>query len=160
MWAAVPFVMHSCNMPGLYDLPRASEAYALVHFLERYRRAWRTLEELTASLLLPLGVEGIRVLEVGSGPGSCLFAIADFYAALRAYGEEVKDERLCAQSTELFAVEKSHGMVSLMHALSEYGGRQGTFAATFSDFEGLDLEAGRSFYRRQYMPDYADEETF
>jgi ribosomal protein RSM22 (predicted rRNA methylase) len=53
----------------------AVEAYAYVHLLERYRRTWSALKYMCKVAALLLGTRGIRVLDVGSGPGPSVYAV-------------------------------------------------------------------------------------
>lgn len=85
-WRAVPPVISRCDEQETYELDMASEAYAWIHLLDRYVRTWLALEQMLANECLPLAGSGVNVLDVGTGPGPNVFAIADFYRELSAYG--------------------------------------------------------------------------
>ncbi len=80
----IPKVLSRCD-EDIYDEPLMADAYAYVHLLDRYRRFWDVLIELTRGNLLPMRDSGIEVLDVGTGPAPALFAVEDFYRALQEY---------------------------------------------------------------------------
>ena len=82
VWEAVPAVLERCNERATYDMPGAVYAYAWLHLLDRYVRTWVALERLVEKHCLPMGDYGVRVLDVGTGPGPAAFAIHDFYSAM------------------------------------------------------------------------------
>jgi hypothetical protein len=49
---AIPDALGKCN-DDIYDLPLRPEAYAYIHLLERYRRTWWVLVELTPRATCP-----------------------------------------------------------------------------------------------------------
>ncbi len=61
---AIPDVLGKCN-DDIYELRLRPEAYAYIHLLERYRRTWRVLVELSRTGDLPLARYGVRTLDVG-----------------------------------------------------------------------------------------------
>jgi hypothetical protein len=63
-WNRIPDVRACCSDLETFKKPFSVEAYAYVHFLERYRRTWATLEKLTELAVLPMGARGVRVLDV------------------------------------------------------------------------------------------------
>lgn len=67
-WSAIPSVRSACNDNQTYSQPYAAESYAYVHLLDRYWRTWDVLIELDRAAALPLGGEGVRVLDVDTGP--------------------------------------------------------------------------------------------
>jgi hypothetical protein len=77
-WKQIPVVHKCCSVPGIFDNPWAVHAYAYVHLLERYRRTWTVLKYLSSVAVLPLGVRGVRTLDIGTGPAPALFAIPIF----------------------------------------------------------------------------------
>lgn len=88
VWDAAPTVLSRCNDQSTYEMRGAPEAYAWLHLLDRYVRTWRAMEHLVAASCLPLARNGVRVLDVGTGPGPAAFATYDFYAAMTQYGLE------------------------------------------------------------------------
>ena len=71
----------------------AESAYAWIHLPDRYVRTWLALEVLVERCLLPMGKEGVRALDVGTGPGPSAFATHDFYAAMMRYADITGRER-------------------------------------------------------------------
>jgi SAM-dependent methyltransferase len=63
-----------------YNEPGAADAYALLHFLDRYHRFQLTYAHLHLNGLMPLKGTGIDLLDVGTGPGPSMFAASDFYS--------------------------------------------------------------------------------
>lgn len=146
-WKRIPDVRSCCSEPRTFEKPLAVEAYAYVHLLERYRRMWRCLKYLTHNAALPLGTHGVRVLDVGAGPGPSLYAIDDFYRALNEYATESTVPDLQIPNPELNCIERSQPMIRFFHEFSEFCDRSGPFREVFSDFRGLDLNFARESYR-------------
>lgn len=141
---AIPDVLSKCN-DDIYDLPLRPEAYAYMHLLERYRRTWRVLAELTRTGDLPLARYGVRTLDVGTGPAPVLYAVNDFYRALARFAEASRIEPLKLPLPELRAVEGSHAMAHFFHNFSEHAGRaSGPFGAEWQDFRAFDPAEQRS----------------
>jgi hypothetical protein len=159
-WSRIPEVRRCCSAVGTFEKRLAAEAYAYVHLLERYRRTWATLHYLCEVAVLPLGVNGVRILDIGTGPAPALYAIDDFYAALRAFADESGVAELQLPPPQLACVERSQSMVRFFHSFSEFSGRRGPFSPIVADFEGLDLASRRAWYQRQNETErYWDEET-
>jgi hypothetical protein len=171
-WNAVPLVRSACNNNETYEKPFAVEAYAFQHLLDRYWRTWEVLEELTRAAALPLGKEGVRVMDVGTGPAPTPYAIADFYRALRQFGQENAIEELAGQHVELCVVERSPAMNRFLHAFSEFANRSGPFGADVADFANLNPPQERESFRqflsrseyydpetKEYVSQYAPEEV-
>ena len=57
-WRKIPDVRACCNQTDIFEQPFAVQAYAYVHFLERYRRTWAALRYLTEVAVLPLRGKG------------------------------------------------------------------------------------------------------
>ena len=165
-WNTIPNVRSACNAPDTYQLPWAAEAYAFVHLLMRYSRAWSVLKYLTTEASLPLGSQGVRVLDIGAGPAPVLYAIDDFYNALNIFAQESGIQELCIPLPELDCIENSQSMNIFMHHFSEHCGRRGPFGATIDDFRCLDFLSIRHSYfkHHRYKGDYnattGEEEEF
>ena len=159
-WEVIPKVRSACNDPDTYKLPWAAEAYAYVHLLYRYCRTWAVLRHLTSETTLPLGNRGVRVLDIGSGPASALYAIDDYYSALAIFANESKIPELDIEHPMLDCVENSPAMARFMHYFSEYCQRKGPFSPTIIDFTGLDFRSIReSHFRNSRYETYWDECT-
>lgn len=154
--AAIPKVFACCD-EDIYNQPLVAEAYAYVHLLERYRRFWSVLVELTKRGILPMRDSGVEVLDVGTGPAPTLFAVEDYYQALREYSNVVAAPVLDTPPPQVHSVESSYAMVHLTHVLAEYTGRHWPFEATFREFEELDLEEARLSFRDELQRQLDDE---
>ena len=118
LWGAVPDVIRRCNDLKTYCKPKAAPAYAWLHFLERYVRTWLALQKLVKQNLLPMGKEGVRALDVGTGPGPSAFATHDFYAAMVEYAE-FSGNKHWRQPPRLTCVEAAGAMNHFRHLLAE-----------------------------------------
>jgi hypothetical protein len=72
-------VLRNCDAIT-YEEPGTAEAYALLHFLDRYHRFQVTFLHLHQKGLMPMRRSGIDVLDIGTGPGPSMFAVSDFYS--------------------------------------------------------------------------------
>jgi hypothetical protein len=129
--AAVPLVIARCD-DDIYGDQAVADAYAWVHLLERYRRAWLALYALFDVGRLPLARKGLEVLDVGTGPAPVLYAVSDFHAAVRAFADEADIDDLRLEPPHLSSVEESGAMTHLVHVISEIGRRpRGPYRADF-----------------------------
>lgn len=150
-WSVIPDVRAACNSEVTYEKDFAAEAYAYVHLLDRYWRTFDVLRELTSRGALPLATNGVRALDVGTGPGPTPYAIQDFYELLREYGEACDIETLKRQSFKVSVVEKSKSMQRFLHHFSELSFRSGPFGADSEDLSTLDFAQERQEYRQQLL---------
>jgi hypothetical protein len=109
-WDVIPYVYSACDKNTTYERPFSTHAYAYCHFLERYWRTWEVLEELTRKMALPMGDRGIRVLDVGTGPGPTPHAVTDYYSAVRQFGENEQVSEFILQTPTIEVVEQSYAM--------------------------------------------------
>ena len=140
VWAAVLSVMGACDDPNTYGKPEAASAYSWLHLPDRYVRTWLTLQELVKHCLLPMGKEGVRALDVGTGPGPSAFATHDFYAAMTTYAE-MSGSELWRQPARMTCVESSASMNSFRHHLAEFMAMHGaprSVLAMCSDIGGFE----------------------
>ncbi len=159
-WNRIPDVRSCCSDLATFERPLAAEAYAYVHLLERYRRTWKTLEYLCKHAVLPLGIDGVWVLDIGAGPAPSLYAIADFYDALTHFADKCDILELKLPPPQLSCVEQSASMVRFFHRFSEYSKRHGPFGPIEMDFTNLQLASKRAWYRSQNeYEQYWDDET-
>jgi hypothetical protein len=128
-WNRIPDVRACCSTPEIFEQPFAVEAYAYVHFLERYRRTWAALRYLTDVAALPLAINGVRTLDVGAGPAPALYAIDDYYGALKDFAAASEIEPLMVPLPKLNIIERSQRMNWFVHRFSEFCGRRGPFGA-------------------------------
>jgi hypothetical protein len=159
-WRQIPVVLQCCNQPEIFEQPFATEAYAYVHLLERYRRTWASLKYLTYVGVLPLGARGVKALDIGTGPAPALYAIADFYQILTEFAELSNIPQLRVPAPELDCIERSQSMLMFSHHFWEFCKRSGPFGPAFNDFTGLDLEAVRRWHqcKNEYV-EWWDSET-
>lgn len=118
VWAATPAVLKRCNEEATYRLPGAARAYAWLHLLDRYVRTWLALQRLVEQRILPMGKEGVRVLDVGTGPGPSAFAVRDFFAAMVRYADGPGSESW-RQPARIACVEQEREMNHFRHHLAE-----------------------------------------
>ncbi|MDE0378630.1 MAG: hypothetical protein OXI20_05255 [Rhodospirillales bacterium] len=119
IWAALPAVMGDCDRAETFGKTEAASAYSWLHLLDRYVRTWLALERLVEHNLLPMGKEGVRVLDVGTGPGPSAFATHDFYTAMIKYAEKSR-KRLWHQPPQMTCVEFRVPMNQFRHHLAEF----------------------------------------
>ena len=119
VWGALPAVITECDDANTYCKPGAASAYSWLHLPDRYVRTWVALQWLAKHYLLPMGKEGVRVLDVGTGPGPSAFATHDFYAAMTAFAD-VSGNELWRQPAQVTCVESSGPMNSFRHYLAEF----------------------------------------
>ena len=185
VWEAVPAVLSRCNEQATYEMPGAACAYAWLHMLERYVRIWLALERLVEKNCLPMGTNGVRALDVGTGPGPAAFAIHDFYVAMVGYSEVTGNPKW-RQPPQVTCVESKRRPNHFRHQLAEMlfqqAGREPesvlSMTSTLGDFrefeptqerkqflevlrseenEYFDDLAGRWDSNRVYLPDEAND---
>ena len=141
VWEAVPAVLSRCNEQATHEMPGAACAYAWLHLLERYVRTWLALERLVQKSCLPMGKNGVRALDVGTGPGPAAFAIHDSYAAMVEFSKD-GDNPKWRQPAQLTCFEfdgnTNHFRHLLAEILFEQAGRESegvlSMASTLHDF--------------------------
>lgn len=148
-WNNRDAVRASCNDNSTYEKPFAAEAYAFTHMVERYWRTWNVLRHLTDMCLLPLGKNGIRMLDVGTGPGPTPYAVLDFYALLRDYGSTRNIDLFSTQKVDVQVIEQSRGMNRFLHWFSELSNRPGPYGAYKVDFGQLDSATARQRLQKE-----------
>jgi hypothetical protein len=148
--------LNNCNK-NIYDW-QVVLAYAYLHFLERYHRFWDVLLELFNAGILPMRHDGIDVLDVGSGPAPALYAVQDFYSAIKDFAKSNRIEELVTPEPTLEFVEVSPDMCRFVHHFSEFCKRKGPFRPEFKDFRGLDLRAEQKFAREARIRNIEQED--
>ena len=137
VWDATSSVLGRCNDQATYRLAGADAAYGWLHLLDRYVRTWVALEQLLREGMLPMGQHGVRVLDVGTGPGPSAFATHDFYVALTDYSG-TSDRALWSQPPDITCVEEVGAMNRFRHRLSEALFVNGAPGSIFAMAGGLD----------------------
>ena len=165
VWTAVPAVLTRCNEQATYAMPGAAVAYAWLHLLDRYARTWAALEWLVESNCLPLAKHGVRVLDVGTGPGPAAFAVHDFYTAMTQFAVQT-DKMDWRQPPVITCVEFDMSTNHLRHQLAEIVFQQSerqsegvlTMCHALSDFSAIKPRAERK--RLQEALRWAEDEYF
>ena len=119
VWATVPSVISDCDNPETFRHTAAATAYSWLHLLDRYVRSWLSLEQLVVHCLLPMGKQGVRALDIGTGPGPSAFATHDFYTAMTEFAEETGNE-FWRQPSQMNCVESAIPMIQFRHHLAEF----------------------------------------
>lgn len=77
-------VLHNCD-EITYDEEGSAEAYAILHFLDRYHRFQLIFIKMLELDLLTIKRSRIDNLDVGTGPAPALFALSDMYSLIKEY---------------------------------------------------------------------------
>lgn len=118
VWRGVPRALNHCEPDTMHEDRGVVLAYAWLHFLERYARAWQALEHLVEEYRLPMGSQGVRALDVGSGLGPTAFAIHDFYSAMLEFSDGT-NHPAWRQPIDVTCIEKGVGFNGVRHNLAE-----------------------------------------
>ena len=118
VWKAIHAVRYQLNKQSTYKKAGAANAYAWLYLLERYVRTWFALERLLTENCLPMGKHGVRVLDIGTGPGPSAFAIHDFYNAMVEFAA-LKQDEMWKQPAEITCVERDCRTNQFRHHLAE-----------------------------------------
>ena len=141
------------NCDGItYNEPGTGNAYALLHFLDRYHRFQLTFDLLAHHGLMPLKRDrlmakqrDIHVLDIGTGPGPSMFALSDFYCEQFGY---VHSSRILRERPgfTIDYVERSIEFRHWLHSFTEYANYYAPTGrywwvpyhhGTFVDFSGI-----------------------
>lgn len=156
---SLPKVLGACNAE-IYDLPGASDAYAFVHLIDRYRRTWEVLERLLKNGALPFHLKEVRILDVGAGPCASSWAMQDFYSLVQSIARESNQVELMwlwEPKLTVHTVERSSAMQIFGHWFSESSRRPGPFRAEFEDFSGISPNSERNSIRQSMVRELVDE---
>jgi hypothetical protein len=107
---------------------------------------------------LPLGKHGVRVLDVGTGPGPAALAVADFYRSLGEFAQAANVPGF-QQSTDVSCIEASPSVNSFRHHLVEFlNDHVQLGGALLPDFASFDPPGDRRAHRFQLLSEgYYDE---
>ena len=111
-------VLKNCDQIT-YEDPGTVEAYALLHFLDRYHRFQIIFDVLNKNALMPNPKRKIDILDVGTGPGPSMYAISDFYKSLKNL-KKVRDTYYIEDSFSIDYVERSYEFRNWLHHFTEY----------------------------------------
>jgi SAM-dependent methyltransferase len=106
------------------------------------------LTELTSKGVLPTASEGVRVLDVGTGPGPAAIAIEDYYSLLTEFGGVSEARNFIGQSAAVSVIEQSEEMLRFLRHFCEFASRPAPNEAP-SDFSTLDVVTDRVNYHHR-----------
>jgi SAM-dependent methyltransferase len=141
-----------------YEEPGTAEAYVLLHFLDRYHRFQLIFDSLHKNRLMPLRGDGIRILDVGTGPGPSMFAVSDFYS-ITATREPTNTRINKGLAFSIDYVERSYQFRSWLHHFTEFVNyncptqalwRVPFHHGTFFDFQNLEFNPIRSVRKHPF----------
>jgi len=101
-------VLQNCDQITYNEIGTA-EAYVLLHFLDRYHRFQITFDRLNELKIMPKRNHKINILDIGTGPGSSMYAISDFYTL----------SNNSVESFEIDYVEQSDEFRNWLHNFTE-----------------------------------------
>lgn len=131
-----------------YNEPGTGNAYALLHFLDRYHRFQLTFDLLARHRLMPLKQREIDVLDIGTGPGPSMFALSDFYCERFGY----VDPSLAHRERPHFRIDYVERSVEFRHWLHSFTEYANAYAptrrhwyvpyhhGTFNDFTAIEFD--------------------
>ncbi len=136
-----------------YEEQGTAEAYALLHFLDRYHRFQIIFDTLNSHRIMPIKSQRIDILDVGTGPGPSMYAISDFYTNLHkvSIAQHLTDD---SDKFSIDYVERSRRFRNWLHHFTEhvnyYCPSQKPWKVpfhhgTFHDFEGLEFNQRITF---------------
>lgn len=140
-------VLQNCDVIT-YEEPGTAEAYALLHFLDRYHRFQLTFEELNASNLMPIRPRRIDILDVGTGPGPSMFAVSDFYTDIKNQHPSISITKNKGYAFSIDYVERSQQFRNWLHSFTEHANtyrlserpwKVPFHHGTFQDFQGVEF---------------------
>lgn len=139
-----------------YEEPGTAEAYALLHFLDRYHRFQLIYESLHQIKLMPLRSDGVRILDVGTGPGPSMYAVSDFY--INAFHKNSSEGDIRDQKNfHIDYVERSHQFRNWLHHFTEFVNYHNPTRTpwlvpfhhgTFNDFQNLEFNQRKIGWER------------
>lgn len=137
-----------------YEEQGTAEAYALIHFLDRYHRFQIIFDTLYANKIMPIKTRKIDILDIGTGPGPSMYAISDFYTSLH----EVSSTQRSAKDNDVFSidyVERSREFRNWLHHFTEHVNyycptkkpwKVPFHHGTFDEFKGLKFNRHETYY--------------
>lgn len=146
-------VMSRCDHLGFDNLDEVA-AYTMLHMSDRYDRASQVLERLFGVGCLPIRREQLNILDVGSGPGPCLYAAIDFYQQLADWANQARELVVPTPVTGARVLDRGRAWGQLIHWLSEHllehrhpaeiddtRSAPWPFGLQYNDFEGFSVHA-------------------
>jgi len=142
-------VIYNCDRIT-YNEPGTADAYALLHFLDRYHRFQLIFDLLSRRKLMPLKHRVVDILDVGTGPGPSMFAASDFYSERFGYvdvSQAYQESR--RPRFKIDYVERSTEFRDWLHYFTEYANSRAPTGrywcvpyhhGTFSDFSAIEFD--------------------
>lgn len=100
-----------------YDEEGISEAYILLHFLDRYHRFQIIYLKLFEKGLFPIK-ENIRIMDIGTGPAPSLYALSDMIELYKKFEKEVLRKSVI-KKIQMDYAEKSYKFRNFLHHMTE-----------------------------------------
>jgi hypothetical protein len=118
-------VLSNCDTVN-YDDDGVVEAYAILHFLDRFLRFQQIFLKMLERGLLPMKTLPIDALDIGTGPAPALFALSDIYSSLYHFATEVSEEWIGSPVLRSDYVESSRRFREWLHAFTEHANSRET----------------------------------
>lgn len=156
--AQIPNVLRSCDQIT-YEDPGTAEAYALLHFLDRFRRFQLIFCALDEVGLLPVkGARHVNILDVGTGPGPSMFAASDFFSSHLPKSLEASSSVFFSKDPRFTIdyVERSAEFRNWLHHFTEFvnycapsghGWQVPFHHGTFRDFRSIEFNQPETRWR-------------
>ena len=132
-------VLRNCDSIS-YNEKGVGYAYALLHFLDRFRRFQLTYELLDKERLMPINGTKIDILDIGTGHGPSMYALSDFYSEKKKKFNDLK--------IDIDYVERSTEFRSWLHHFTEFANSRDFISypwlvpfhlGNFEDFKGVEF---------------------
>lgn len=139
-----------------YEEEGTAQAYALLHFLNRYHRFQLIFAALDEQGILPKKKSNIDILDVGTGPGPSMFATSDFFSDKLSWKPADRFEHGTCPFT-IDYVERSSEFRNWLHHFTEHVNYwcpsglpwQVPFHhGTFFDFRNIEFNRNCAYYER------------
>ena len=134
-----------------------AHAYAIMHFLERYRRFQQIYLLMLKEGILPVRQKTSNILDVGTGPAMALYSLSDILELLRNFGHTNNVDLLSHLNYGFDYVERSEGFRQFLHIFTEFCSEFKRYVVpfhlgTFREFNGLNFQHEKNM-RQQHLID-------
>lgn len=111
-------VMGKCNTID-FNNENIARAYAMMHFLDRYHRAIITFKYLIKYEIFPSYRKYLDILDVGTGPGSYLYAVSDIYLSITEFSRFSNSPYMDGKKIKIDYVEKGEGFRLFLNSFTQ-----------------------------------------
>lgn len=111
-------VMEKCNIID-FNNENVAIAYAMMHFLDRYHRAIISFKYLIEQEVFPSYRKYLDILDVGTGPGSYLYAVSDIYLSIKEFTKFTNSPYMNGKIITIDYVEKGEGFRSFLNSFTQ-----------------------------------------